>query len=1090
MDIRVDARYYISTRKPINRTTKPTFKGKLEETFYKEVRAQSPKAYRWLTREFDVLLIDKNTGNNFLHYVCNSKNKNFFKAGYDLIKSFFDERDYEKLKNIFDLKNKEGKLPLDYLSESFPSLIADTYLRLFSNIADVSRKKIEMSPIDVTTVAGMGVVIGTTATRTEKKEEEKVGNEVDEEIDLGDFEFGGESVGEAVNNEVKTEAPQASVKTASYPKKELPKPSGVNAIVGHEKLKNVFEKEIIRPLKNNKNVFTNGFLVHGLSGTGKTYVIEKLAEELDRQVVTASSLLEKRNDDKLFEQIEKSIIKVNPDNLQELIQISDLLKDYFNKTNKQGFVFVDEMQKFFPEEKKYINNVRAIQSLEDSAKNGMILLATTRELDSVDQTLLNSLRFERIVELKMPRKKEILELIQNNVTANLSDKEIEIFAKKLNGFSFNDIVRIIGRTQFHKETPILSDYEDTIKAYAQEHSMTGLTDEGTTSGYDTFIKRVVLSDGDPKSLDEVAGMKQVKSKLKKVFDPIKKDGVLKNFLKENKVKKPNGILLYGPPGCGKTYIMTALSAEVGLPMYQVKLSDIGSSLINGTEKNLKKVFDQLRKKYRETGEASILFFDECDSFFSKSTNDENRAVLNTLKEEMNNAGEDGIYVVAATNEKDNLNTAIVRDGRFDTKIEVGYPDEEARIALIAKSMDCPALVNNKVDETIKELARLTAGLSNASIAGIFSTIKYEKASTLSEDVNSEAELYEKLKEKPIELDDIKGAITAKKEEINKMKLKSVDRTGLEWQAKTAAYDEYKERVYYTKEDPKSLNDVIGMEDVKRQMILKVLAPLNPLAKKLYEEEKLPLGGGIILHGPGGVGKTFIVRATAAESKIPLYEMKISEEGSSFINKTANNIQNIFNQLKRKYKETGEPSILFLDECDSLLGKTSGYGGASNNEKTDILNTLKQELATAQANGIVVLAATNNYNNLDPVVTRSGRFNNHIKIDYPDEKARMAFLIHTLKKRPSTENLCENQEELNVLVKLTAGMSNADIKTAVENAVIASQESYIRASLDLIREGKVEEADKIQKQKVTFENLKEALSSKSEEIRLQRGFYEN
>ena len=76
---------------------------------------------------------------------------------------------------------------------------------------------------------------------------------------------------------------------------------------------------------------------------------------------------------------------------------------------------VDEMQKFFPEEKKYINNVRAIQSLEDSAKNGMILLATTRDLDSVDQTLLNSLRFERIVELKMPRKKEILELIENNV---------------------------------------------------------------------------------------------------------------------------------------------------------------------------------------------------------------------------------------------------------------------------------------------------------------------------------------------------------------------------------------------------------------------------------------------------------------------------------------------------------------------------------------------------------------------------------------------------------------------------------------------------------------------------------------------------
>jgi len=549
--------------------------------------------------------------------------------------------------------------------------------------------------------------------------------------------------------------------------------------------------------------------------------------------------------------------------------------------------------------------------------------------------------------------------------------------------------------------------------------------------------------------------------------------------------------------------MNALAAETGFPMYQVKISDIGSSYNNETEQNIKRIFDQLRKKYKETGEPSILFFDECDSLFAKDTGSSNKVnnqkVLNTLKEEMNNSGDDGIFCVAATNEKDSLDPAITRDGRFDEKVEVGYPDEEARIGLISKALNCPALIRNKVDANIKELAKLSEGLSNASISGIFSNIKYEKASELADTITSQKDIDEFLSKSPIEYDEIKASIASKKEEINKMKLKQKSTSGLEWQQKTAAYDECLERTYYTPNDPKSLEDVIGMEDAKEQMMIKVLGPLNPIISEFNEKNNIPTANGIILHGPGGVGKTFIVKAAAAESNIPLYQLNLSEQGSGVMNETAKKIKDIFNQLKKKYRETKEPSILFLDECDSLLGRVANNGSDAAADRTNILNTLKAELAEANQNGIRVLAATNTYKNLDPNVTRSGRFDDHIKIDYPDEIARFAYITKLLQSRKLSESIAKNKENIDKLVSMTDKMSNADIKTIIDNAAILSGKDFVNKILKTFKLGNIQKIEGIKTKDLTFEELEKAALRKQQELLEQRskeqhnflgGLYEN
>ena len=719
------------------------FRGELENRFFRAAKDKNKHAQLATLNniKFDVFERDATTGNNFLHIVCIDGSAPLLQKALKLLRI-----NKEKIDTIINTLNNDNKYPLDYLNDN---KFKQTVYSLFK---PEQNSNLSTENLNNDNVLNNDPILPNDLKELESNKDEKVGNEISEPINISNILFGDEDIDTADD----------------FTR------NGLDAIVGLEHLKQVFISDIIKPLKDGRNVFTNGFLLYGLSGNGKTFSIEKLAESQNRSIIDASLLIStsEKMPDKTNELIENNIIKIDPDEIREIGSISGILKKHFIETNKQGFVFIDDIQKFFPRNSTYINNINAMQVIENSARNGMILLATTNDIEEINPSLLNSLRFEKLIELKPPKTNEIKALI-NEVMQDknlLGETEISYLTQKMNGLSYNDITRIIGGTCFRLEKPSIEDFIKELEEYAKIHNIQDLREEGTTSNYDTFQKRVSQSVNSPTSLNDVIGMDEVKQKLRQVFAPIKKDRLFRDFFKKNKIKKPNGILLYGPPGCGKTFIMNAVAAETKLPMYQVKLSDMGSSYINETEKNIKKIFDQLRKKYRETGEASILFFDECDSVFSKSDTSNNRSVLNTLKEEMNNAGDDGIFVVAATNEKDSLNTAIIRDGRFDTKIEVGYPDEKARIGLITNELKSPIFSEIDIGANIQEFAKLTKGLSNASITGIFSTLKYNKASESVDKILSQKELENFIQTSPIKVEDIIDAITAKKQEINKMNL--------------------------------------------------------------------------------------------------------------------------------------------------------------------------------------------------------------------------------------------------------------------------------------------------------------------------------
>ncbi len=231
--------------------------------------------------------------------------------------------------------------------------------------------------------------------------------------------------------------------------------------------------------------------------------------------------------------------------------------------------------------------------------------------------------------------------------------------------------------------------------------------------------RAYISDRIPKSLDEVGGMDDVKEVVNDfIIKPWSKD--IRQQLKENNIEMPNGFLMYGPPGCGKTYIAKVIANQTGFPMYEVDLSNVGNCKAYQTANTLRMIFTELESQYKKNGIPNILFLDEIDSIAasrSDSKTDWKRDDVNALITQLNNAAERGIIVVGATNMVDNVDDAILRPGRFDKKIEVRLPDEKQRKDIIEKIS-----VNKKIAVDIynmaDELAKITEGKSPSDLNAI------------------------------------------------------------------------------------------------------------------------------------------------------------------------------------------------------------------------------------------------------------------------------------------------------------------------------------------------------------------------------------
>ena len=226
-----------------------------------------------------------------------------------------------------------------------------------------------------------------------------------------------------------------------------------------------------------------------------------------------------------------------------------------------------------------------------------------------------------------------------------------------------------------------------------------------------------ISKNIPASLDKVGGMTEAKKAIENYI--IKPWGAsTMKLLRDNNIDMPNGFLMYGPPGCGKTYVAKVIAKQTGFPMYEVELGSIGNSYAYTVTSNLNKIFKQLENQYKKTKKPSILFLDEIDSVAASrklSRSDWKRDEINTLIALLNNASEKGIIVIGATNFIDNVDEAVLRPGRFDKKIEIPLPDKAERKEILEK-----LIMNKKITQGllpfVDELSDITNGKSCSEIA--------------------------------------------------------------------------------------------------------------------------------------------------------------------------------------------------------------------------------------------------------------------------------------------------------------------------------------------------------------------------------------
>lgn len=251
---------------------------------------------------------------------------------------------------------------------------------------------------------------------------------------------------------------------------------------------------------------------------------------------------------------------------------------------------------------------------------------------------------------------------------------------------------------------------------ASDSVVTTRSTEGTKKSF--LEKYIPLSDS-PKNFLEVVGMADLKRDLREgVLDYIADSELAKKDMEEYGISIPKGILMFGPPGCGKTYITEALASEAKLPLYKFNISNAGSSFINMTSKNIQAAFDEAIKIAQDSGKPCLLFMDEIDTLgFDRNsrTDNEDMKQVGTMLQAIDKAQKHDVILIGATNKYNLLDPAIVR--RFESPYFVDLPDSEAREALLVKILSGISKGKKLLEseDGLKQIVKLLNGYSNKSI---------------------------------------------------------------------------------------------------------------------------------------------------------------------------------------------------------------------------------------------------------------------------------------------------------------------------------------------------------------------------------------
>ncbi|WP_266077393.1 CDC48 family AAA ATPase [Haladaptatus caseinilyticus] len=449
------------------------------------------------------------------------------------------------------------------------------------------------------------------------------------------------------------------------------------------------------------------------------------------------------------------------------------------------------------------------------------------------------------------------------------------------------------------------------------------------------------------------------------------------------IDPPKGVLLYGPPGTGKTLIAKAVANEVNAHFVSVSGPEVMSKYKGESEERLREIFDEASENA-----PSIIFFDEVDSLGGKRDDEsdmENRLVAQmlSLMDGLESRGE--VVVIGATNRVDAIDPALRRGGRFDREIEIGAPDEGGRHEILEVHTRGMPLTD---DVSIDRLAATTHGFVGADLHALV-TEAAMAALRRARDAGSDDE-----------------------------ELLSVEVTRSDFNTALASVEPSAMREFVAEAPDISFEDVGGLDDAKQTLIEAVEWPLS--YANLFEATRTEPPSGVLLYGPPGTGKTLLARALAGQSDVNFVSVAGPELLDRYVGESEKSVREVFDRARQ-----ASPAIIFFDEIDALATQR----GESHEVTERVVSQLLTELDGLTENpNLIVLAATNRRDAIDPALLRPGRIESHIEVPAPDEAGRRKILDVHAADKPLSDDV-----DLDALAEELDGYTGADLEALVRNA---------------------------------------------------------
>ncbi len=500
--------------------------------------------------------------------------------------------------------------------------------------------------------------------------------------------------------------------------------------------------------------------------------------------------------------------------------------------------------------------------------------------------------------------------------------------------------------------------------------------------------------------EDIGGLKEEIQRIREMVElPLKHPELFRHL----GIEPPKGVLLYGPPGCGKTLLAKAVANESNAHFISISGPEIMSKYYGESEKRLREIFEEAEKNA-----PSIIFIDEIDSIApnrNEVTGEVERRVVAQLLALMDGLkGRGEVIVIGATNRPEALDPALRRPGRFDREIEIGVPDREGRKEILQIHTRNVPLAD---DVDLNEFADITHGFVGADLAALVREAAMASLRRVLPKIDLEAETIpiEILEELEVTRDDFMEAL--KLVQPSALREISIEVPNVSW------------------------SDVGGLEEVKRELREVVELPLkNPDAFKRLGIEPPK---GVLLYGPPGCGKTLLAKAVANESEANF----ISVKGPELLSKWVGESEKAVRQVFRKARQVA-PAIIFIDEIDSLFPRRGINIDSGVTER--VVSQMLTEIDGIQPlRDVVVIGATNRPDLVDPAVLRPGRLERLVYVGPPDLNTRFEILKVQTKNMPLADDV-----DLWKIALATERFSGADLAALVREAAMAALREDIKA----------------------------------------------